>query len=37
LGRKEETSQLTAALMAVMRSQMMAVRMRNVRRRTGGR
>lgn len=35
LGRKEETSQLTAALMAVMRSQMMVVRMRNVRRRAG--
>ncbi len=35
LGRKEETSQLTAALMAVMRSQMMAVRMMNVRMRAG--
>ena len=31
----EETSQLTAALMVVMRSQMMAARMRKVRMRTG--
>ena len=34
-GRKEETSQLTAALMVVMRSQMMAARIRKVRMRTG--